>query len=518
MDAGYELIRRIAQGGMGEVFVARRTGAANFEKRVALKLLLPHLADSPDTVRRFHDEARLAARMHHPNIVEIFDIGDADGRPFIAMQLVDGVTLSRLIRELAKTGTRMPLPLVRLIATGLCEALAYAHGLTDQGGRPLKVVHRDVTPGNVLVSRNGAVLLTDFGIAQARDSARTEPGVLKGKAAYLAPEQLQRDRPVDARTDLYALALTLYELLTGTNPYRRATMSESLAAAREGRIEPVEALRPDVGPRMAKALHQALSRDPDARFSSARAFRAALIDAEVAPGPDLADFVQAHCPDVMTTTPDEDANGPNTRSVVLSVTPSNHRLAPADDAPGATLEDEPEDEALRNAVVERPPPSRAPPLVVLTLLLLAVASAGGWWWLSQQEARPVRAPAPVPVPVERAPEVEAEVAPVEAPPEPSPVDPAPPQPEPVVRPAKSRPKVVVPAPTPQKMKVGYLTADATPWAEVEVGGQVLDRTPFSRFPLPVGKHQVLFRGPEGKTITRQVQVNEGEVAAIRVDF
>ena len=173
MQPGYELIKKIAGGGMGEVFVARRTGMGNFEKRVALKLLLPHLVSSPELVQRFHEEARLAARMHHPNIVEIFDVGESGGRPFIAMQLVDGVTLGKLVREAGRRGERLPLPIVRHIATGLCEALQYAHALTDGKGRALQVVHRDVTPGNILISRNGAVLLADFGLASARGAATT---------------------------------------------------------------------------------------------------------------------------------------------------------------------------------------------------------------------------------------------------------------------------------------------------------------------------------------------------------
>src|SRR4051812_10747495 len=162
---------------MGEVFVARRTGEGAFEKRVALKVLLPHLAHDREFVERFFDEARLVARMNHPNIVQIFDVGETDGRPWLAMALVEAVSLARVLLELAKKREPIPLPMARLIATGLLEGLAYAHALKGPRGEPLNVIHRDITPSNLLVSREGAVLLTDFGIAKAATNLhQTKPG------------------------------------------------------------------------------------------------------------------------------------------------------------------------------------------------------------------------------------------------------------------------------------------------------------------------------------------------------
>ena len=499
MERGYELIRKIAGGGMGEVFVARRTGAGDFEKRVALKLLLPHLASSPKLVQDFHAEARLAARMHHPNIVEIFDVGEADGRPFIAMQLVDGVTLNRLMREVHRREDRMPLHIVRLIGTGLCEALSYAHALTDGQGKPLRVVHRDVTPGNVLVSRNGAVLLTDFGIARVRDGSLTDPGVLRGKAAYLAPEQVLNDAPTDARADIYSAALTLYEALTGTHPYKRESMNDALVAVKKGELPRLETLRDDITPGLSRAIHQALARKPEGRFNTARELREALADGPVATAPELAEFVMEYCADSLEQPlQPEDPSGPGTRSVVL-VTPTHIDLElplPAQRGKGRG---------------ER----RAKIAAALAVLILIGAAT---WWTFKPDAEP-KVPVPAPlavVPAKIDPEPELAVEEDPAPPEVATLtDPDPdPKPPPIKRPPKRPP----PAPPPAAVKVGYLTADASPWAEVLLSGRVIDRTPFVRYPLPVGKHTLVFRGPGGATQERAVSVTAGKITAVRVDF
>ncbi|MFT3711412.1 MAG: serine/threonine-protein kinase [Archangium sp.] len=503
MDRGYELIRKIAGGGMGEVFVARLTGVGNFEKRVALKFLLPHLSDSSELVRRFHEEARLAARMHHPNIVEIFDVGEADGRPFIAMQLVDGVTLGRLQRDVMKSGAKMPLSIVRLIGTGLCEALGYAHGLADGQGKPLMVVHRDVTPGNILVSRNGAVLLTDFGIARIHDGSMTEPGLVRGKAAYVAPEQVTRASRLDARADVYSAALTLYEALTGVHPFKREHFSESLTAVVEGKIAPIASLRSDVSPALAAALHKALSKRPEERFPNARAFREALVDGPVATAPELAEFVRAHCGEALV----EDAGEPvaeGTRSVI-TVTPTQLELP----APIVALP--PEGESS----------SRGRLLGFGALVGLAILGVISWGVLASHKPAEVTVepevtlpgPKPKPTPPEAVVQPEAP-----KPPEIAVVKADVVEPEPVVKKRPLQPKNAPPPVAPAAVKVGYLSADASPWAEVLMGGKLLDRTPFAKFPLPAGKHVLVFRGPGGETKKRNVIVSEGAVTAVRVEF
>lgn len=492
MQSRYELIRRLAAGGMGEVFVARRVGRADFEKRVALKLLLPHLLSSKDLVARFYAEARLAARMHHPNVVEIFDVGEADGRPFLAMQLVEGVSLNVLIRALRAKGVVVPLPLVRLIASGMGEGLAHAHELRA-GGRALDVVHRDVTPSNIMVSVAGAVLLTDFGIARVQDSGG---GGVRGKAGYLPPELLVPNATVDARADQWSAAMTLYELLTLTNPLRLPTFEASLEALRTVTLPRVESLRADVTPRLASALHRALSLAAPARFPDVRAFTESLLDGPIATAPELGRFVREVCGDnPLNETQD---TGAGTRSVVITRTLMG--------------------EAPAGVALVRPP--RSPWWFLAALSAVAVAVVGAVALNDTRElvAEPVAAPVPTVMagPVhDEPPPVLTVLAPVPDP-----------RPEPPLEPVKSEPPksrkvshaVVKAERPPAGVQVGFLSADAEPWAEVSVDGRVIDRTPFARFPLPVGAHELIFRGPDGRQQKRSVTVTPGKTEAVRVDF
>lgn len=288
----YELLKKIAEGGMGEVFVARRRGVGSFDKHVALKLMLPHLSQDAERRARFLQEARVAALMHHPNVVEIFDVGEREGRPFLAMQLVEGVTLSVVRR--AAPGGQFPLELARLIGLGLCEGLAYVHELADRKGQPLHLVHRDVSPGNVLVSQAGAVLLTDFGIARARDSeSLTRPGMMRGKPAWVAPEQLAANQ-ADARADQYSAALVLYELISGEHPFRTDDPKNPRDRV-STKVASLASLRADVGPKMSQALARALSLDPERRFPTIREFSAAFLDGPVGTAPALGVLVREKC-------------------------------------------------------------------------------------------------------------------------------------------------------------------------------------------------------------------------------
>ncbi|MBM4783080.1 MAG: serine/threonine protein kinase [Archangiaceae bacterium] len=488
---GFELLKRLASGGMGEVFVARKMGTADFEKRVALKLLLPHLTASSDSVKRFYAEARLAARMHHPNIVEIFDVGEAEGRPFIAMQLIEGLSLAQYLQHAKEQRLTMPLPIARAIAMAICEALAYAHDLKDAAGRPLKLVHRDVTPSNVLLSFNGAIQLTDFGIARVGD-AGTRTGSVQGKAAYVAPEQLTQEVPVDARADLYSAAVTLYELITFDNPFRRKSQDETFAAILLGKPAPVRQHRPDVSVQMESALQRAMARKADQRFADATSFRKAFIDGPVASAPDLAEHLRLLVLP-RAGAPEEPSSPVGTKSQVLRVT---HSIS----------------------VDVTPTPQRPLWPVWLAASLAVVVAAG----LSLGALRqPLHTPnveavneAPPPSPPLATPPPLAIVEP------PAPVEPVT-TPEPAARKpdqprsVPSRPK---PTPAPTGLQIGYLAADAVPWADVVVDGARVDRTPFSKYPLPAGRHEVLFTAPDGRSQVKSITIAEGTVTSLRVDF
>ncbi|MBS1152840.1 MAG: serine/threonine protein kinase [Myxococcaceae bacterium] len=293
----YELLTRLATGGMGEVFIARRTGAGAFEKKVALKLLLPHLVPDQEFVHRFFDEARLAARMNHPNVVQIFDVGESDGRPYLAMALVEGISLGRFLKVVRAKNVQLPLPIVRLIATGLLEGLAHAHTLKGTRGEELGVIHRDVTPSNLLLSTAGSVMLNDFGIAKAAiNEHETRPGRMRGKYAYLAPEQAHRGR-LTLRADLFSAAVTIYETLTLVSPFLHPGDVQTMEAIVKQVPASARTLRPDASEQMAKALERGLSKKPEDRFGSARQFREALVDGPVATAPELGELVQQLCGD-----------------------------------------------------------------------------------------------------------------------------------------------------------------------------------------------------------------------------
>lgn len=491
---GFELLRRLASGGMGEVFIAKKTGAADFEKHVALKLLLPHLTAMPDSVKRFHAEARLAARMHHPNIVEIFDVGEAEGRPFIAMQLVEGVSLSQYLRYSAEQHLTAPLPIVRAIALAVCEALAYAHDLKDAKGHPLKLVHRDVTPSNVLLSYTGGVQLTDFGIARVGEAA-TRVGALQGKAAYVAPEQVTHEVPVDARADLYSAAVTLYELLTGTNPFRRDGQDETFLAVREGKPPSVRSARPDVSAQMEAALKRAMARRPDQRFGDATSFRKAFIDGPVASAPDLAEHLKLVVAPFRAALAKEDAgDGPGTRSQVLLVTQS--------------------------VSAELPPKGGRAWWPLALGVALGLVAVGG---VAARLGRDGRVEVLPPSEVRSEPPLPALAEVVVDRPAPPVVVPTEPLPEPTTEPrrplpSQPKPKVTRAPPAPPVMRIGYLAADAVPWADVLVDGARVDRTPFSKYPLPVGKHRVTFRAPDGRTELKAIDITEGATTSLRVEF
>jgi serine/threonine protein kinase len=472
----YELLTRLAAGGMGEVFIARVVGEGDFEKKVALKLLLPHLTSESEFVHMFLDEARIAARMNHPNIVQIFDLGEADGRYFIAMALVEGVSLSRLLKACRARNEHLPMPLLRLIAAGLCTGLAYAH---EKG-----IVHRDVNPSNILVSTAGAVLLTDFGIAKAQGNLhRTRPGDVKGKFAYMAPEQMAGT--FDHRTDLFAAAVTLYEALTLVSPFSRATDPETIDAIRTSSLPDASAARPDATKNWVMGLRKGIARAAAERFSSALTMRDALSDGAIAAPHELGEWVERLCPDELKPFGGE-AWPPHEHAGTRSMAQAGTKISSVPTDPHAVLA-----------------PRRWPWVFAASAALATIAVIA----VLKSEQRPKLAPLPPDPVVDLAPVVVAQPPPPE--PEPEPVE-AKPRP---VRKEKEKERA------PDPMRIGYLTADAVPWARLVVDGKEFETTPLSRYPMKVGKYTLVFTHPDsGKEITRKVTIEEGKTVTVRVDF
>jgi serine/threonine protein kinase len=263
----YLLVERLGRGGMAEVWKAKILGPAGFQRTVVVKRILPHLAEDPHFVQMFVSEARLSARLSHANIVHVYELGDVDGEYFICMEYVRGRDVVSVMR--AHLMRAVPPPgLGAFVVREVCRALAYAHALTDDDGRPLRLIHRDVSPSNVMLAFDGSVKLLDFGIAKALSEAsenKTQTGTLKGKFGYMSPEQVE-GKEIDHRTDLFAAGIVLHEILTGRRLFKGQTDIQTIAMVREANIQPPSVFNPQVSPDLDRVVMKALARDPEVRY------------------------------------------------------------------------------------------------------------------------------------------------------------------------------------------------------------------------------------------------------------
>ncbi|HEY8038564.1 MAG TPA: serine/threonine-protein kinase [Polyangiaceae bacterium] len=276
----YELLCPIAEGGMASVWVARQRGKHGFEKLVAIKTILPKFAQDVRFQEMFLDEARIASRIEHLNVAQIFDLGEEHEILYLAMEYVDGDALSKLNRACQKKGVKIPTGVVMRVLADACAGLHEAHELKDPAGKLLEIVHRDVSPHNVLISTRGIAKLIDFGIAKARSRVGndTNSGVLKGKIQYMAPEQAL-GRPVDRRADVWAIGAILYHMLAGKPPYEGDNQLATLHLLGSGR--PPVPLPPSVHPAVAGVVRKALGHAPESRYDTAAELREAIEDAMV---------------------------------------------------------------------------------------------------------------------------------------------------------------------------------------------------------------------------------------------
>jgi eukaryotic-like serine/threonine-protein kinase len=453
----YTLGERLGVGGMGEVYLAIQTGLGGFEKPLALKLLLPHLAERPSTVKRFLEEAQVAAKMNHVNVAQIFDVGAERGRYFIAMELVRGVSLSALVKALKLAQRQLPAEVIAYVARSICDGLHHAHALG--------VVHRDVTPHNVLVSVDGAVKLTDFGIALVGSDA--SPGKVEGKAAYIAPE-LVLGGAFDHRSDLFSLGVSLYQLATLESPFRRDDDSRSLEAVTRDPWTPLSVVRPDLPAALVQAIEKASAKDPAARFADARAMRDALPPPHADAADHLAKLVQALC--------SKDIDTLDARTKVLGTAASSPATA---------------------SLPEERPRSRGPWLAAAAAAVLVVgAGLYAAWPRAAFVPPPIDLPQPPPIAVVT-PEVQA--APAAA--------------APLAYEGRGRAKKAI--------GTGYVSIDAKPWAEVRVDGKLVGETPIAKYPVEAdGKsHEVELRNPETKrTVKRTVKLADGQHTFVRADL
>lgn len=298
----YELLCPIASGGMATVWLARLRGKRGFEKLFAIKTIRTELVDDPLFQEMLLDEARIASNIQHPNVAQILDLGEAHDVLFIVMERVDGDSLAKIRKLLARLGASVPMGIALRVLADACAGLHAAHELRDERGRPLGIVHRDVSPQNILVSVAGAVKVIDFGIAKAqnRQQGETRTGVFKGKVQYMAPEQVKKGHTVDRRADIWALGVCLHELLTGKVPNDG---DDHVEVIRKVLCDEVPQIAPGLPGPIVRILDKSLTLDPDARFPTAAAmqdaFEEAMDELEVGTtGSDIATFLRSELPEL----------------------------------------------------------------------------------------------------------------------------------------------------------------------------------------------------------------------------
>jgi len=270
----YILVDRISAGGMAEVYLAKSSGVQGFEKVVAIKRILPSVSEDPDFETMFIDEAKISARLAHSNIGQVFEFGQVDGQYYIAMEYIPGKDLRAIQTHLEETDRVMAVRMALHIISRLCQALDYAHRQKDQAGTSMEIIHRDISPPNVIVTFDGAVKLIDFGIAKATSRAtRTRAGKLKGKFAYMSPEQVQ-GMPIDHRSDVFSIGTLLHELLTNQRLFQGESQLAVMQAVRRAEVAAPSAINPEVPLEVDKIALRALARDRDERYGWASELRA----------------------------------------------------------------------------------------------------------------------------------------------------------------------------------------------------------------------------------------------------
>ncbi len=270
----YRLERKLAVGGMAEIFLATHQGPEGFQKHVAIKRILPHLTEDQDFVTMFLDEARLVARFNHPNIVQIFELGEVDGQYFLSMEFVHGVSMSKLLKAARKQARPLPLEYGAKVVSHACEGLEYAHSFSDADGTSLNLIHRDVSPQNLMLSYDGVVKVLDFGIAKAAGNIyQTRTSSLKGKAAYMSPEQITQKTGLDRRSDIFSLGIVLFEFATGKRPFGGDTELELMMSIVKKNAPDPRALEQTIPVELAAVIGRALHKDRQQRYQNCRELR-----------------------------------------------------------------------------------------------------------------------------------------------------------------------------------------------------------------------------------------------------
>jgi len=512
----YELCFELASGGMASVYLARIDGSPGFEKLIALKRIHRHLAKEKGYVDMFLDEARIASRITHPNVCSVFDFGEADGEYYIAMEYLVGEPLSRLCGSVARDPAQrrhpvLPLRMARIIADA-CEGLHAAHELKDANGELLHVVHRDVSPRNLFVTYDGAVQVVDFGIASARQRLHhTSTGQVKGTFAYMAPEQLTAD-PIDRRVDVWALGVSLWEMLAVRRLFRRDTTANTIHSVLYDEVVPPSDYRAQVPKALDEIVMKALARDPNERWQTAREMGRALrqflgTQSEVIGPAELSEWMTEIFP-----------QGEARKSQLMEVARMGHAAVPA----LPQINDTDVTRSATGLIVDRAPPSKPfvsrPLRIALAALGVLTASAMIALGFYGAEEDPIAQEAEAPREVAEPPVADPVVAVALAHPAETETVEAPKE-EPTVK--ASKPPSDRRVRTRQRAKVELGTINLVTrggWAEIYSGKKSLGTTP-RRLKLPAGRHRLVLRPfGDGKPKPVFVNVDAGKTKQVSIQL
>jgi serine/threonine protein kinase len=520
----YLLEELLATGGMAEIYRARlQQPVESASKELVIKRVLPHLARNREFIELFLDEARISVPLSHGNIAQVFELGQEGEDYFLVMEYVRGRDLEAVLQRLRARGERMPIPLAVFVASEAARGLDYAHAFRDADDRPAGIVHRDMSPHNVLVGLQGEVKIVDFGIAKAQSRLhQTTRGIIRGKACYLSPEQAEC-RPLDGRSDQFSLGVVLWEMLTGQRALEGETEVATLERVRAAQVAPPSALRPEVPPELDRVVQRALARDPVGRFSSCGDLQAAL--ARVAatghtPAPGLPQaaspaalgaFVRSLFSEEIT----REIAARGARAQLLA------KLSPAERDRAATLTT---DEILRMGTlsIQAPPPASPPagrrrgwwPALGLAALILLGGAAGAWFaWGGPTDAGLDAGPEPSGQ-ADGASSAVEEPAEEPALPDAGPAEGDAEEAAPEARPPPAEP------PPPPPVEFGLLNLNASPWAYVELDGRRLPgETPLFRVRVSAGTHRLRFFNPELKIErVETVTVRAGQTHTLSVEL
>jgi serine/threonine-protein kinase len=333
----YELLGRLAIGGMAEIFLAREVAPEGAHRELVVKRVLPHVANDEQHGAMFAQEAKLSLRLRHPNICSIYEFAEQDGRFYLAMEWVRGLSLRNLVDRVGSFEGGLPVPIAAHLIAQIAGALHHAHTATDERNRPLNIVHRDVTPENIIVGFDGVPKLIDFGVAKsAAQLQKTEAGTVKGKFAYMSPEQY-RGEPLDGRADIFALGCCLYEAITADPLYARASEYETVAAITlDPTLPSIRDANPDFPEELDRIVQRALAKDRNERFESAAALETALVDflasrGDRARASDVAKLMEEAAGDELRLAPPLDRTALYRPEPSDTETPSTEQLALAAD-------------------------------------------------------------------------------------------------------------------------------------------------------------------------------------------